>query len=115
MKEENTNVKVPKLEVKALPPPPQDERYSPEDEIASLDSTPLKDMPSPMQDETDIYKYIDKIAYLILNNLPLRLKHLIKLRRLEEVSFTLSLLKLVKFIEITSSFIFRRPIRKRII
>lgn len=38
-----------------------------------------------MLDETDMYKYIDKIAYLILNNLPLRLKHLVKLRRLEEV------------------------------
>lgn len=84
MKEEPPeSVKPAKHEVK-LPPPP-DERYSPEDEIASLDSTPLKDMPSPMQDETDMYKYIDKIAYLILNNLPLRLKHLIKLRRLEEV------------------------------
>lgn len=52
----------------------------------SLDSTPLKDMPTPPQDETDMFKYIDKIAYLILNNLPLRLKHLIKLRKLEEVS-----------------------------
>ena len=87
VKEENINLKLPKFEVEAPFPPPLDERYSPEDEIASLDSTPLKDMPSPMQDETDIYKYIDKIAYLILNNLPLRLKHLIKLRRLEEVSF----------------------------
>ncbi|XP_065206551.1 cyclin-dependent kinase 12-like isoform X2 [Planococcus citri] len=83
-REENTSLKLPKFEAKAPPPPPPDERYSPEDEIASLDSTPLKDMPSPMQDETDIYKYIDKIAYLILNNLPLRLKHLVKLRRLEE-------------------------------
>lgn len=63
----------------------EDTSYTPEDEIASLDSTPIKDMPSPLQDESDMYKYIDKIAYLILNNLPLRLKHLIKLRRLEEV------------------------------
>lgn len=57
----------------------------PEDS-SSLDSTPITDMPTPPQDESDMFKCIDKIAYLILNNLPLRLKHIIKLRKLDEVS-----------------------------
>lgn len=57
-----------------------------QDDTSSLDSTPIRGMPTPPQDESDMFKYIDKIAYLILNNLPLRLKHLIKLRKLDEVS-----------------------------
>ena len=57
---------------------PNDDCYS--------SSTPVKDDASPSQEETDVFKYVDKIAHLILNNLPLRLKHLVKLQRLEQVS-----------------------------
>lgn len=55
------------------------------EEILSTDSTPIKDSPSPLQDENAVVKHVDKIAHLILNNLPLRLKHLIKLWKLEKV------------------------------
>lgn len=55
------------------------------EEILSTDSTPIKNSPSPLQDENYVVKHVDKIAHLILNNLPLRLKHLIKLWKLEEV------------------------------
>lgn len=54
------------------------------EEILSTDSTPIKNSPSPLQDENYVVKHVDKIAHLILNNLPLRLKHLIKLWKLEE-------------------------------
>ncbi len=60
------------------------------DDSSSLDSTPIKDMPSPSADETAMFRYVNKIAYLILNNLPLRLKHLIKLRKLREVRVSFS-------------------------